>query len=89
MDNQLPTTDDQTKRRGFFDRPASFDFWMKVGGRFWGGLLIGLGFGLFTGAMLVKDELVPLNSSLWVIAWLVLYFIGLVITQRAVRRSAA
>jgi hypothetical protein len=51
--------------------------------------LIGLGFGLFTGAALVKDELISLDSGLWVVAWLVLYWIGLVITQRAIRRSAA
>jgi hypothetical protein len=89
MDKQSETTDCQPKRRGFFDRPAGVDFWMNVGGRFWGGLLIGIGFGLFIGAMLVKDELVPLNSALWVISWLVLYSIGLAITQRAVRRSAS
>jgi hypothetical protein len=89
MDKQLETSDRQPKRRGFFDRPAGVDFLMNVGGRFWGGLLIGIGFGLFIGAMLVKDELIPLDSGLWVIAWLVLYSIGLVITNRAVRRSAA
>jgi hypothetical protein len=89
MDKQLETTDPQPKKRGFFDRPASFDFWMSVGGRFWGGLLVGLGFGLFTGAMLIKDELIPLNSMFWVITWLVLFFIGLNIAQRSVRRSSA
>jgi hypothetical protein len=89
MDKESETTDPQSKRRGFFDRPASVDFWLSVGGRFWGGLLIGLGFGLFMGAALVKDELVSLDSGLWVVAWLVLYSIGLVITHRAVRRSAA
>ena len=89
MDKQLETTDHQSKPRGFFDRPAGVDFWMSVGGRFWGGLLIGIGFGLFIGAMLIKDELIPLNSGLWVIAWIVLYSIGLVITNRAVHRSAA
>jgi hypothetical protein len=89
MDNQLETTDRQPKRRGFFDRPASVDFWLSVGGRFWGGLLIGLGFGLFTGAMLIKDELIPLNSGFWFITWLVLFFIGFNITHRAVNRRAA
>ncbi len=89
MDKPLETTDRQSKKRGFFDRPASVDFWMSVGGRFWGGLLVGLGWGLFTGAMLVKEELIPLNSMFWVIAWLVLFFIGLNIAQRTVNRSAA
>ncbi len=88
MDNQLETTDRQSKRRGFFDRPASLDFCMNAGGRFFGGLLVGLGFGLFIGAMLIKDELIPLNSAFWVITWLVLFFIGLNITYRAVNRSA-
>lgn len=78
----------QPQRRGFFDRPASMDFWMAVGGRFWGGLLVGLGWGLFTGATLIKDDLVPLNSWLWVTAWLGLFFIGLNIAIRSVNRSS-
>jgi hypothetical protein len=89
MDKQLETADSQPKKRGFFDRPASFDFYMNAGGRFFGGLLVGLGFGLFSGAMLVKDELIPLNSAFWVITWLVLMFIGSNITYRAVNRRAA
>ena len=89
MDNQSETTDRQPKRRGFFDRPAFVDFWMNVGGRFWGGLLIGFGFGLFLGASLIKDELLSTDSGLWFIAWLVLFFIGLNITYRSVNRSAA
>jgi hypothetical protein len=88
MDKQVETSDHHPKKRGFFDRPASFDFWMSVGGRFWGGLLVGLGFGLFTGAMLIKDELIPLSSMFWVIAWLALFFIGLNIALRSVNRSA-
>lgn len=89
MDNQSETTDRQPKRRGFFDRPASVDFLMNAGGRFLGGLLIGIGFGQFLCASLIKDELIPLNSMFWFITWLVLFFIGLVITHRAVNRSAA
>ena len=46
MDKQLDPTDPQPKRRGFFDRPASFDFYMNVGGRFWGGMVMGAGAGL-------------------------------------------
>ena len=88
MDNKLETTDPQPKKRGFFDRPAGLDFYMNAGGRFFGGLLVGLGFGLFIGAMLIKDDLIPLNSMFWVITWLVLFFIGLNITYRAVNRSA-
>ena len=89
MDKQLQPPDRQTKRRGFFDRPEFVDFWMSVGGRFWGGLLIGLGFGLWIGASLIKDELLPSNSGLWIGTWLVLYLIGLLITHRSIRRSAA
>jgi hypothetical protein len=89
MDKQLETTDRQPKRRGFFDRPASVDFFMNAGGRFFVGLLIGIGFGQFLCASLIKDELIPLNSMFWFITWLVLFFIGLVITDRAVNRSAA
>jgi hypothetical protein len=87
MDNQLETADRQPKKRGFFDRPAGVDFWLSVGGRFWGGLLIGLGIGLFLGASLIKDQIVPTDSGLWVGAWLVLFSLGLIITQRAIRRT--
>ena len=62
---------------------------MNAGGRFLGGLLIGLGFGLWTGVWLIKDELVPTNSAFWMVAWLVLVFIGSNITYRAVNRRAA
>jgi hypothetical protein len=89
MDKQSEGTDPQPKKRGFFDRPASFDFYMNAGGRFLGGLLIGLGFGQFLGFTLIKDETIPLNSMYWVITWLVLTFIGSNITYRAVNRSAA
>jgi hypothetical protein len=87
MDNQFETADRPPKQRGFFDRPAGVDFWLSVGGRFWGGLFIGLGIGLFMGASLIKDKIVPTDSGLWVGAWLVLFSLGLIITQRAVRRS--
>jgi hypothetical protein len=89
MDKQLETIDRQSKQRGFFDRPEFVDFWLNVGGRFWGGLMIGLGFGLFLGATLIKDELLPTDSGLWYLAWLVLFLIGFAITHRSVRRSAA
>jgi hypothetical protein len=46
MDNQSETTDRQSKRRGFFDRPGGVDFWMNAGGRFLGGLIIGFGLGV-------------------------------------------
>ena len=83
MDKQLEKPDHQVKRRGFFDRPYGVDFWLSVGGRFWGGLLIGLGIGLFLGALLIKDEIVSTDSGLWPGAWLVLFSIGLLITYRA------
>ena len=83
MDKQLENPDQQVKRRGFFDRPAGVDFWLSVGGKFWGGLSIGFGFGLFMGAALIKDEMVSTESGLWVTAWLVLFSLGLVITHRA------
>ena len=83
MDKQLEKPDHQVKRRGFFDRPAGVDFWLSVGGKFWGGLTIGFGFGLFMGAALIKDEMVPTDSGFWVTAWLVLFSTGLLITHRA------
>jgi hypothetical protein len=89
MDKQLETTDPPPKKRGFFDRPASFDFYMNAGGRFLGGLLFGLGWGLYVGFFLINEGLIPLNSMFWVISWLVLMFIGSNITYRAVNRTAA
>ena len=62
---------------------------LSEGGRFWGGLLVGIGMGqLFVGPA-VKD-LLPTDSGPWLmITWLVLMSIGVVITNRAVNRSAA
>ena len=88
MDKQLESPDHQVKRRGFLDRPAGVDFWLGLGGRFWGGLVMGLGIGLFLGASLIKDEMVPTDSGFWVVAWLGLFSIGLIITGRAVRKEA-
>ena len=88
MDKQQEKSDHPVKRRGFFGRPAGVDFWMSVGGRFWGGLTIGLGIGLFLGAAMIKSKTVPLEGGFWIVAWLVLSSIGLVITQLAIRKSA-
>jgi hypothetical protein len=84
MHKQLETTDPQPKKRGFFDRPASFDFYMNAGGRFWGGLVMGAGAGLFIGALWVRPD-----SGLWPVGTAgVLWMLGWVITQHAVNRSA-
>ena len=90
MDKQLETTDRQSKRRGFFDRPGGVDFWMNAGGRFLGGLVIGFGLGVFFGARLKEDEFFGAHNRLWSIGTMMaLYAIGLAITHRAIRRSTA
>jgi hypothetical protein len=63
---------------------------MNAGGRFLGGLIIGIGLGVFFGARLKEDEFFGAHSWVWSIGTLMaLYAIGLAITHRAIRRSAA
>lgn len=53
----------QQDRPSFFGRPASFVLWSNLGQKFWGGLLSGIGLGMFVTKFL--QDLDMWNSS-WV-----------------------
>jgi hypothetical protein len=62
--------------------PSGFRWWSQVGPRFWGGALMGLGFGTFFGSIALPQQ------GWWgVLIFVVLWFIGLIITNRALNRS--
>jgi predicted lipid-binding transport protein (Tim44 family) len=70
-------------RPSFFGLPASLYLWARVGGRFWGGLLAGLGLGLFAAKFL--DD-VQAFRTVWVgFIAIVLVGMGLGIAVRAAR----
>lgn len=69
----------------FFGLPASWHLWARVGPTFWGGLLAGLGLGLFAAKFL--DDL-HVWKSVWVgFVAIILVGIGPGIAIRAVRRN--
>jgi hypothetical protein len=85
MDNQenpSPPPD----RPSFFDIPASFHLWARVGPTFWGGLLAGLGIGLFVAKSL---EELGVFKMVWV-GFMAVALVGggLGIAVQAVRRSS-
>jgi hypothetical protein len=72
-------------RPSFLGRPTSFHLWARVGPTFWGGLVSGLGLGLFAAKFL--EEL-----GFWRTAWvgfiaIVLVGLGPAIAIPSVRRS--
>jgi hypothetical protein len=72
-------------RPSFFGLPTSFFLWARVGPRFWGGLLAGLGLGLFVASWL--EEL-----GFWKTPWvgfiaIVLVGFGLGSAVTSARRS--
>jgi predicted lipid-binding transport protein (Tim44 family) len=72
-------------RPSFFGLPFSFYLWARVGPRFWGGLLSGLGLGLLVAAALAE---LGLQRNVWVgVIAILLAGIGQVIALRSVRRS--
>jgi hypothetical protein len=82
QENSNPPPD----RPSFFGLPASFHLWARVGPTFWGGLLAGLGLGLFTAKFL--DDLEIFRTVLVGFIAIVLVGLGLGIALQAVRRSS-
>lgn len=52
MESSKEAPDRKQDRPSFFGRPASFALWSGVGQRFWGGLLCGIGLGMFVAKFL-------------------------------------
>jgi hypothetical protein len=70
-------------RPSFFGMPSGGRFWLEVGPRFWGGALMGLGFGTFFGIA------VPQQGWWGILIFVVLWFIGLNITLRDLNAANA
>jgi hypothetical protein len=86
MDSQQEGLSPPPDRPSFFGLPASLRLWARVGATFWGGLLSGIGIGLFTAKILEELE-VPRRAWLGLLA-VVLVAIGQAIALQAVRRSS-
>jgi hypothetical protein len=86
MDSQQEKTSRPPDRPSFLSLPANFFLWARVGARFWGGLLAGLGLGLFAAKFL--DDL-EVFRTVWV-GFIAIVFVGagLGIALQAVRRSS-
>ena len=86
MDSQQENLNPPPERPSFFGLPASFHLWARVGATFWGGLLAGLGIGLFVARILEELEV---QRTVWLgLIAIVLVAIGPAIALRAVRRSS-
>jgi hypothetical protein len=86
MDSQQENLNHPPDRPSFFGLPASFHLWARVGATFWGGLLAGLGIGLFVARILEELEV---QRTVWLgLIAIVLVAIGPAIALQAVRRSS-
>jgi membrane protein DedA with SNARE-associated domain len=86
MDSQQEKPTPPPDRPSFFGLPASFHLWARVGATFWGGVLAGLGIGLFVAKVLEELEVF---RTVWVgLIAIVLVAIGPAIALRTVRRSS-
>ena len=72
-------------RPSFFGLPESIHLWLRMGQTFWGGVLFGLGLGLFVAKFLQELEL--WRFALVGFIAIVLVGSGLGIAMQAVRRS--
>ena len=86
MDSQQEKPTPPPDRPSFFGLPAGFRLWARVGATFWGGLLAGLGIGLFVAKFLEELEVF---RTVWVgFIAIALVGIGLGIAVQTVRRSS-
>jgi hypothetical protein len=84
MATQQEKTTTPSDRPSFFGMPSSSRFWLQVGPRFWGGALMGLGWGIF-----LCVTTMPQSGWGWwgVISFSVLWMIGFIITNRDINRT--
>jgi hypothetical protein len=88
MDSQQEKTKPPSDRPSFFGLPAGGRLWSQVGGRFWGGVLSGIGIGYLVAVVLVDLELTTLQMTPRVAAIVIAFWlIGQTIAFRAVRRT--
>ena len=86
MDSHQEKPTPPPDRASFFGPPASFLLWARVGATFWGGVLAGLGVGLFVAKFLQELEVF---RTVWVgFIAVALVGIGMGVGFRAVRRSS-
>jgi hypothetical protein len=86
---QAPQGERDESVGSFFGVPPGVRLWAQVGPRFWGGMLIGVGFGFFLGANLIKEGVISSWPGTRIVGiTLVLMWIGMWIALRSVRRSA-
>src|SRR5262245_60999634 len=75
------------ERPSFFSIPPRMRFWGQVGARFWGGVLIGVGVGIFLAGILAEFEVINLGPDRWTprVSAIVIAFIltGMLVTQRS------
>ena len=86
MDSEQEKLTPLPDRPSFLGLPAGFYLWARVGATFWGGVLAGLGFGLFLAKILEDLEVF---RTVWVgLIAIVLVGLGPGIALQAVRRSS-
>jgi hypothetical protein len=85
MDSQQEESSRLVDRPTFFGLPPNFFLWARLGPTFWGGVLFGVGLGLFIAAWLAE---LGLQKSVW-LGFLAIVMVGggLGIAVRAARRS--
>ncbi len=85
MDNQQGKPGSLPDKPSFFGRPESFHMWARMGFRFWGGVLFGIGLGLFVASWLMELEVM---KTVWTgFSPIVLIGLGLGMAVRAARRE--
>jgi hypothetical protein len=85
MNSQQEKINPRPNRPSFFGLPASLILWSRLGARFWGGVLGGLGLGLLVAKILAEQE-IPTVGWLGFMA-VILAAIGPIIALASVRRS--
>jgi hypothetical protein len=86
MNSQQENLSPPAERPSFFSVPPNFFLWARVGARFWGGLLAGIGSGLFLAKSL---EELGVFKLVWVgFVAIALVGGGLGIAFKAVRRDS-